>query len=304
MKIAITGATGFIGKRLCQKLLADNDKVIAFTRDIEKARSVLGGRVKPAIWDVRNPHEISKSADGADAIVNLAGENIGEGRWTEEKKNRLLKSRIETGRAIVEAIKGMNKRPEVLIQASAIGYYGKCGDEILDESSAPGEGFLAEVTEKWEQSTREVLSFGVRRVIIRTSPVLGPFGGLLPQMIKPFRFFVGGVVGKGNEWFSWIHLDDEVGAIRFLIESKNQKDVFNLAAPNPIMTKDFFKTLGKVLKRPCWLKVPAPLMYILMGEKADELLFSSKRVMPKRLLEAGFKFNFSDIHSALRNIFT
>jgi len=304
MRIAITGATGFIGQNLSNELIADGHEIVAFSRDIQKTKSILGNQVRPAKWDAKNPKEIAKSADGVDAIVNLVGENIGEGRWSEDKKDAILKSRTEAGKTIIEAINEMKRRPEVLIQASAIGYYGNRGDEILDESSAPGEGFLAEVTEKWEQSTREVESLGVRRVIIRTSPVLGPFGGLLPQMIKPFRFFVGGVVGKGNAWFSWIHLDDEIGAIRFLIEGKNQKGVFNLAAPNSIMTKDFFKTLGKVLKRPCWLRVPAPVMEILMGEKANELLFSSKRVLPKRLLEAGFKFIFSDIHSALRNILT
>ena len=235
--------------------------------------------------------------------INLAGENIGSGSWTPEKKREILQSRIRVGKAVTDAIRIANDRPGVLIQASAIGFYGDRADEVLTESSAAGSGFLAEVTRAWELSSAEVENIGVRRVIIRTSPVLHPGGGSLPQMMRPFKYFVGGVIGSGRNWFSWIHLDDETGAIKFLLNKSDARGIFNLAVPAPVLMKDFFKALASRMNRPSWLKVPSVVMKGLLGEKADELIFSSKRVMPESLIKAGYLFRFPDIEAALNDLF-
>lgn len=304
MKIMITGATGFIGRHLTALLVKDGCEVTAVSRDIAKARNILGDAVNCVAWDGRRPDILAPVLESQDAIVNLAGENIGKGSWTSDKKRSILESRVSAGETVTRAISLARNRPKTLIQASAIGFYGDRADAILDESASNGEGFLAQVTREWERSSEAVETLGVRRVIIRTSPVLHRSGGSLPQMMLPFKYLIGGVIGSGMNWFSWIHLNDEIGAIRFLLNNDTLTGVFNLAAPAPVTMREFFKTLGRQMHRPSWLKTPAFIMKLLLGEKADELILSSKRVVPKRLLEAGYKFQFSDIESALEDIFT
>lgn len=302
MRIIITGATGFTGKVLSNHLVEAGYEVIALSRRAKKASEIFGQGITVAEWDGKTAKGWAAQADGAYAIINLAGENIGADRWTREKKQSILESRLNAGKAVVEAVKLAKEKPKVMIQASAVGYYDSHSEEILDESSPPGKGFLPDVAQRWEASTEEVESSGVRRIIIRTGIVLGKEGGAFPRLLLPFRLFAGGPLGSGNQWFSWIHLLDEVKAIRFLMEKEGLQGVFNLTAPEHLRQKDFCKILGKVLKRPCWLKVPGFMLRLLMGEMADELLLSGQRVIPKRLLQAEYRFQYPEAESALYEI--
>jgi uncharacterized protein (TIGR01777 family) len=300
MRVIITGATGFIGRALTKELAQGDYEIVALSRN-PQIKSELN-KISYIEWDAKNPNGWTDYLDGAYAIVNLAGENISAGRWTKKRKQTILQSRLNAGKAVVEAVKRVKRKPKVLVQASAIGYYGSREDEILEESSAPGSGYLPEVAQKWEFSTKEVESLGVRHVTIRTGIVLGKSGGALPRLIQPFHFFVGGPLGNGKQWFSWIHLEDEIKAIRFLMKNENLNGAFNLTAPAPLVMKDFCKILGRVMHRPCWLKVPGFALRLIMGEMAEALLLTGQRVQPKRLLEAGYKFSYPEAESALSQI--
>ncbi len=302
VRIMVIGATGFIGKALCPRLLEEGYEVIALSRSKEKGEKILGTQVKVVEWDGRSGKGWLDYANGAHAVVNLAGENIGAGRWTPKRKKAILQSRLDAGRAVVEAAKSVEKKPAVIIQASAIGYYGSRGEEIVDESSPPGEGFLVDVVKQWELSTKEVESQKIRRVIIRSSVVLGKEGGVFLRLVKPFRLFVGGHLGSGKQWFSWIHLEDEVNAILFLIKREDLKGVFNLAAPHQMTQKDFVRIMGKIMKRPSWLPVPGLVLRTIFGEMAKETLLSGQRVSPKRLLDGGYRFLYPEAELALMEI--
>ena len=301
-RIIVTGATGFIGKALCFRLLEEKYDVVALSRSKEKGEKIFGTDATVVEWDGKSSEVWQDYANGAYAVVNLAGENIGSGRWTPKRKQSILQSRLDAGRAIVEAAKSVEKKPRVIIQASAIGYYGSRGDEIIDESSSPGESFLVEVVKKWEQSTQGVESLKIRRVIIRSSIVLGNEGGVFLRLVKPFRLFVGGHLGSGKQWFSWIHLEDEVKAILFLIEREDLSGVFNLTAPHQLIQKDFFHILGKIMKRPSWFPVPGFVLRLIFGEMAKDTLLSGQRVAPRRLLEAGYRFLYPQAELAIKEI--
>jgi len=301
MRVVITGATGFIGRALCKELCKDYE-VIALSRDSSRATKSIGDQAKVVEWDGRTTGSWFQQANGAFAIINLAGENIASGRWNESKKAGILHSRLDSARAVREAIKQMNKKPSVVIQASAIGYYGSRQNEQLDENSAPGKGFLANVCQRVESSVEKVAEMGVRCIVIRTGVVLGRDGGAFVKLAKPFRFFLGGHLGSGRQWFSWIHLQDEVGAIKFLMENEHIKGVFNLTAPEPVTMKKFCKILGKVLHRPSLLKVPGLAARLIFGEMANEMLLSGQKVLPKRLLNTGFDFKYTDVKHALNDI--
>jgi len=301
MRVVITGATGFIGKALCQSL-HDDYEIIALSRDAEKARESLVQLAKVAQWDGKTTTGWINQLDGAIEVINLAGENLGSGRWNQAKKERILRSRLDAIEAIAEAIKHVQKKPKVLIQASAIGYYGSRQDEPLDETSPPGEGFLTNVCGSVENAAQDIERLGVRCVIIRSGVVLGSQAGALPRLAKLFRFYLGGHLGSGKQWFSWISLDDEVAAIRFLMENENLHGIFNLTSPQPVTMRDLCKTLGKVLHRPAWLAVPGFILRLALGEMADEMLLSGQKVLPERLLKAGFKFEYPTIENALSAI--
>ncbi len=301
-RIIVTGATGFIGKALCFRLLKEGYEVIALSRSKEKGEKIFGSDVTVAEWDGKSSKGWLDYANGANAVVNLAGENIGSSRWTAKKKQAILQSRLDAGRAVVEAAKSVEKKPWIIIQASAIGYYGLGGDEIIDESSSPGEGFLAEVVKKWELSTQEVESQNIRRVIIRSGVVLGKEGGAFFRLVKPFRLFVGGHLGSGKQWFSWIHLEDEVNAILFLIQRVDLKGIFNLTAPHQLIQKDFACLTGKIMKRLSWLPVPGFVLRLFFGEMAKEMILSGQRVSPRRLLEGSYRFLYPEARSALKEI--
>jgi len=298
-RVLITGATGFIGRALAGELASGGYDVAALTRNVAKSAGIFGKGVQSVFWDGRTADGWASLADGAHAIINLAGDNLAEGRWTGAKKNRILKSRLDAGAAVVEAVRGARLKPEVVVQASAVGFYGPRGDEEIEESSTPGDGFLPEVVRAWEDSTREVEALGVRRVVIRSGLVLGRDGGVFPRLAMPFRFFAGGPLGSGRQWFSWIHILDEVRAVRFLVEREDLAGVYNLTAPNPLIEKDVCRAIGQALGRPCWLPVPAFVLKLLFGEKAKETILEGQRVFPRRLAEAAFAFRHPNADGAV-----
>ena len=301
MRVVITGATGFIGRALCKALHGDYE-VIALSRDASKAAKSVGETAKIIEWDGRTTGSWFKQANGAFAIINLAGESVASGRWNESKKAGILHSRLDSTKAVLDAIKQVDKKPTLVILASAIGYYGSRQNEKLDETSTPGKGFLANVCQRVESSAEEIEGVGVRCVVIRTGVVLGRDGGAFAKLVKPFRFYLGGYLGSGRQWFSWIHLEDEVKAIKFLMENEHLKGVFNLTAPQPVTMKEFCKILGKVLHRPAWLNIPAFAARLAFDEMADEMLLSGQRVLPKRLLNTGFNFQYTNVEQALNDI--
>lgn len=303
MRVVITGATGFIGRALCKELHKDYE-VIALSRDSNRATKSVGDWAKVVEWDGRTTGTWIRQADGAFAIINLAGENVASGRWNKSKKAGILHSRLDSARAVLEAIKQVGKKPTVVIQASAIGYYGSCGNKGLDESSPAGKGFLADVCRNSEIIANQIEEAGVKCIVIRTGVVLGSDGGALPGIMRPFHFFLGGHPGSGRQWFSWISLDDEVAAIKFLMENENLKGVFNLTSPQPVTMKKFCRKLGWIIRRPSWLFFPGFIMRLALGEMANEMLLSGQRVLPKQLLAAGFEFEYPDVKKALKAIRT
>jgi uncharacterized protein (TIGR01777 family) len=234
-------------------------------------------------------------------IVNLAGENIGQGRWTAERKRRIRESRLNAGQAVVEAVVGAAGRPQVVVQASGIGYYGSTGEEEITEEAPPGADFLGRLAVEWERSTQPVGRLGVRHVVIRTGVVLSAEGGALPRLMLPFRSFLGGSMGRGRQRVSWIHISDEIRAIRFVLENEAASGPYNLAAPNPLTNGQFARVLGRVMGRPAWLPTPAPALRLLLGEMSVVLL-TGQRAVPHRLLEAGFSFRFPNLEGALEDL--
>jgi uncharacterized protein (TIGR01777 family) len=301
MKIVVTGATGFIGRALCNELAKKHD-VIAFTRRPEKASVLFGKPVDIVKWNPNDLDGWEKCLDGSEVIVNLAGTNLASGRWSKNFKAKILDSRIKASKAIIQAIVQSKIKPKAIITASAIGFYGSRADEKLDEESSGGIGFLAGVAQKIEECSREFETFGLRSVVIRTGIVLGSSGGALPKMIMPFKFFLGGYWGSGDQWMSWISLADEVAAIKFLIEKPNSYGAFNLTSPQPIQNRHFFQILAKVLRRPCWLPIPAFLLKIMFGQMAGELFLAGQRVCPAKLIDAGFEFKYPELKKALESI--
>ncbi|RPJ02074.1 MAG: TIGR01777 family protein [Candidatus Aminicenantes bacterium] len=301
-RIVIAGASGFIGRALVRELAENGHEVVALTRNAEAARARLPEGVQAAEWDGRTAADWRRHVDGALAIVNLVGDNLARGRWTRAKKERIVSSRALPGAALVQAVREAGTKPLAFVQASAVGFYGNPGEAEIDESSPPGAGFLAGVVRQWEGSTRDVEAHGVRRVVTRSGLVLGRSGGSFPTLVRPFRFLVGGPLGGGRQWFSWISLEDEVRAIRLLIGRRELSGPFDLTAPEPVRQKDLCRIIGKAMRRPCWFPVPAALLRLLFGEKAEQVLLVSQRVLPRRLVRAGFEFRHPDAASAVSAI--
>lgn len=301
MRVIITGGTGLIGKALCTALVNDQHSVIALSRNPDKSIGLLSG-VRLEQWDGKTAAGWGALVDGADAIINLAGEGIADGRWSKERKKSIRESRINAGLAVMEAIKQATNKPKVLLQASAVGYYGPHGNELVTEETAMGNDFLAKVCHDWEASTVSATPMGVRRAVLRTGVVLSRQGGALPKMAMPFKFFAGGPVGNGKQWLPWIHIDDEVRAIQFLLNQAEASGPFNLSAPNPVTNKEFGQTLGKVMGRPALAPAPAIAMKTIFGEMATVLL-DGQRAVPNRLQALGFTFTYPTLEEALRNLF-
>jgi len=302
-RVVITGGTGFIGGRLCELLLDSGYAPVVLSRRPDKVMQRFAGRVRGVAWDGKSADGWAEHAAGAYGIVNLAGASIGSGRWTAAVKQGVLESRINASKAVLEAVERAGVKPQVIVQGSAVGYYADCGDGVIDEDGPRGGGFLASVAERWEKTTQVAASLGVRVVAIRTAMVLGRGGVLLDRLALPLRLFVGGPMGSGRQWLPWIHLDDEVRAIHFLLERPDLDGAFNLASPNPLQNAAFMRALGAAIHRPSWLRVPAFVLKALLGEMAEELVLSGMRVRPQRLLEAGFEFRYPDIESALHEIY-
>jgi len=292
MNITITGGTGFIGRPLVKRLLANGHSV-----------HVLGRTAPPegvpfSAWDPAEGEPPQESLAGADAVVYLAGEPVAQ-RWTREARRRIRDSRVEGTRLLVAAVSRLSQKPSALICASAVGIYGSRGDEVLTESSPPGRGFLADLCQEWESSADLAGFLGLRVVKLRIGVVLGPAGGALQRMLPPFRAGLGGRLGSGRQWMSWIYLDDLAALIRFAIEQPSLRGVVNTTAPNPVTNASFTAALAAVLKRPAVLPVPAFVLNIAFGRMA-EILLDSQRVAPQAAQAAGFRFEYADLEPALR----
>lgn len=300
MRVLITGGSGLIGRALSANLVRDGNEVIVLSRQPERVIG-LPENVRAEKWDGRTAEGWHSLADGADAIVNLAGEDISSKHWSAERKRAIRQSRLNASQAVVQAVKTATNKPAVVIQASGIGYYGPGEDEEVTEETPPGHDFLAQLATAWEAFSASQESLGVRRAVIRTGVVLSVEGGALPRMLLPFRFFVGGRLGSGHQWFPWIHIADEVGAIRFLIENKTACGPFNLTAPVPLNNADFSRLLGRQLRRPALIPTPAFALRLAFGEMST-ILLDGQRAIPKRLLQLGYTFRFPEAGPALKDL--
>ena len=299
MKVAITGATGFVGSRLVERLQAQGHQPLILTRNRASA-----DRAFPTLEIIAyTPTESGswqQAIAGCDAVVHLAGEPIAETRWTPQRKQEILKSRQLSTQKIVAAIAQANPKPTVLVNASAIGYYGTSETATFDESSPAGDDFLAEVCQAWEAEAQKVKNAGVRLVILRLGIVLGD-GGALAKMTPPFKVFAGGPIGTGRQWFSWIHRDDLVNLILEALSRKDIEGVFNATAPNPVRMTELCQTIGETLNRPSWLPVPSFALEALLGEGAKVVL-EGQQVLPKRTTSYGFKYRYPTVKQALAEI--
>ncbi|MFW6071136.1 MAG: TIGR01777 family oxidoreductase [Candidatus Bipolaricaulota bacterium] len=305
MRVLVTGGTGLIGRELTGELIDNGHEVVILSRSPEGKGNVSPG-VEVEGWDARTPDGWLGELEKADAVVNLAGESLaGSGlvpdRWTKGKRERILKSRLDAGGAVRKAVEAVEDRPEVLVQASAIGYYGSPGDRVVKEDSEPGEGFLPDTAVRWEAVTEPVEEMGVRRVLIRTGLVLSTEGGALPRIVLPFRFFLGGPLGSGKQYYSWIHIRDEARAIRFLIEDDGATGPFNLVSPEPVTNENFAEELGRIAGRPSFSRVPGFVLRGLLGEAAT-LVLDGQRVKPEALLDRGFEFRYPELSRALEDL--
>jgi len=300
MRVIITGGSGLIGAALARELGGVGHDAVVLTRSSRKEQMPPG--VRAVQWDGTTSSGWGSLLDGDTAIVHLAGESIASGRWTADKKRRIRESRVGSGQAVLQAIHEAAVKPRVLLQGSAVGYYGPRGDEVIREDAAPGgDDYLTTVCKEWEASTAEAEALGVRRALLRTGVVLAREGGALPKMSLPFKMMAGGPLGDGRQWFPWIHLADEVGAIRFLLDRGDARGAFNLTAPNPLTNRDFTRLLAQALHRPGFLPAPGFALRLALGEMADMLLHG-QRVVPARLLELGYTFRYPEAAAALRSL--
>lgn len=293
-RVAVTGSTGLIGTPLVRALRADGHAVLRLVR----SRPVSGG--DEVYWNPALGEIDTAALEGVEAVVHLAGENVGQPPWTEERKRRIRDSRVQGTTLIARTLAGLSPRPRVLVSASATGWYGDRGDEVLTEASGPGTGFLAEVCRAWESSADPARDAGIRVVHPRIGVVLTREGGALERLLTPFRLGVGGKLGSGKQWMSWVALHDVVEAVRFALRADSLSGPANLTSPAPVTNEEFTRTLGHVLGRPTVLGVPEFALKLALGQMADEALLASQRAVPDRLREAGFVFQYPDLEGALR----
>lgn len=294
MKVVVTGSRGLVGSAFLSSLAAGGHQAVRLVR----------GRSAPGefLWDPEKGSVDAQAFAGADSVVHLAGENIAAGRWTESRKRRIRDSRVGGTRALAEALARLERKPRALVCASAIGFYGDRGDETLTEASSAGSGFLPEVCKEWEAASRPAAQAGIRVAQLRFGIVMTPKGGALRKMLLPFQMGAGGRLGSGQQWFSWVALDDVVGALHHAMLTEGLAGPVNVVAPNPVTNAEFTKTLGRVLRRPTVAAVPAFAARALFGEMADALLLSGARVSPRRLLDTGYRFLYPDLEGALRHV--
>ncbi len=300
MKVLVTGASGFIGSAVCDALLARGDQVVGLTRDPKQGRKSNPNVIWHA-WAPTLERPPKQAFEGVDGVINLLGEKINQ-RWTEDSKRRIMESRRTSTHNLVGTIAGLEKKPKVLVSQSAIGFYGDRGDALVDESSDSGSGFDAEVVREWEKAAREVEGAGVRLVIVRTGHVLDPSGGLLGQLLPPFKLGAGGPIAGGDQYMSWIHIEDEVGILLWALESEKVSGIVNLTAPNPVTNREFSKAIGRALHRPALVPVPGFALSLMFGSEFAQVLKGGQRVMPRRALDLGYEFRHPDLDEALADL--
>jgi uncharacterized protein (TIGR01777 family) len=297
MRIVIAGGSGFIGEPLVRRLVARGDDVAVLSRNPAKVRAGRG-----VAWDGKTQGPWSEEVANADAIVNLAGENVGDGRWSEERKQKLVSSRLDATGAIVQALRNAPPRDRVLVNASAVGYYGLRGDEELDEHGPRGGGFLAELVERWEAAARQAEPLA-RLVLLRFGVALSPEGGALKKMMLPFKLGASGPVGSGEQWMSWIDRDDAVRIIEWAIDNRSARGVYNATAPEPVRNRDFTRALGRAMHRPAFLPAPAFALRLAFGQMAEEVLLGGQRVVPRRAEREGFRFELPTLDASFARQF-
>jgi uncharacterized protein (TIGR01777 family) len=294
MHIAVTGSGGLIGSALVPFLATGGHEVIRLVR-----RSPSGDDV---LWDPAQGVRDLSRLEGVDAVIHLAGENIAVGRWTAQRKEEIRRSRVEGTQRLSESLANLSRRPKVLVSASAVGFYGDRSDEILTEESAPGKDFLPQVCQEWEAVTEPASRAGIRVVCLRFGMILSPAGGALKKMLLPFKFGAGGRMGSGEQYVSWIAIDDAIGAIDHAMYTESVRGPVNAVSPTPVTNAEFTRVLGRVLSRPALLPMPAFAARALFGELADALLLASQQVVPARLQESGFRFGYPELEGALRHL--
>ncbi len=302
MKILVTGATGLVGTALVPALAREGHTVCRLVRSATKTAGESVGTFD-VTWDPETGN-LGGAAVGAEAVVNLGGASIVAGRWTDARKSLLRTSRVDSTRALVAALEKMNAKPSVLVSASAVGLYGNRSDEILTEDSAPGNDFLGNLTKEWETEALRAEQFGTRVVLARFGIILTSEGGALPEMMLPFKFGVGGRLGNGKQWMSWITLEDVVAILRLALIKRELGGPINVVAPEPVRNADFVKELAKAMHRPAIFPAPALALRLAMGEMADALLLSSQRAVPQKLTREGYSFASRNLTEALETIFT
>lgn len=300
MRVLVTGASGRIGKALCDELLTRGDEVVGLTRDPDQA-----GAVQPQVswhaWEPTLERPAEAAFEGVDGVVNLVGEKIDQ-RWTDETKKKIMDSRKVATHNLAGAIEGLATKPRVLVSQSAVGYYGNRGDEELDETSEPGKGFDAEVCIEWEKAAHEVEAAGVRLAIVRTGQVMETGGGILGELLLPFKLGLGGPLAGGNQWVPWIHLADELGIMTWALDDEQVSGTVNATSPNPVTNKEWSKALGRALHRPAVLPIPGFATEIKFGREFGKVAQGGQRVLPKRTEELGYAFKYPEIDGALRNL--
>lgn len=298
MKIVLAGGTGFIGSAVKLRLLRDGHHVVLLTRRPERVRPPAGESIEVEGWDGRSGGPWQRCVSGADAVINYTGESVIAGRWSPRRKAELLNSRLQPTRALVEAIAQADRKPALMISASATGYYGDVRGGRVTESHPSGGGFLAYVCRGWEDEARRVEAHGVRLMISRTGPVIGRDDEFLSRMLPVFRAFLGGVVGSGDQWIPWIHREDVAGIVAFALDHADISGPVNVTAPEPVTMRRFAHTLGEVLDRPVWTRVPSPAVRVAMGEMAEAVL-AGQAAVPEKLAAAGYQFRYPTLREAL-----
>jgi uncharacterized protein (TIGR01777 family) len=300
VRILVTGASGTIGAALCDALLARGDAAVGLTRDPKRARSANPSVVWHA-WEPTLERPPAEAFERVDGVVNLLGERIDQ-RWTEEAKRRIMESRRTGTRNLVAAIAGLKRKPDVLVNQSAVGFYGDRGDAIVDESAEPGESFDAEVAREWEAAAHEVEASGVRLVILRSGQVLDAGEGLLAELLTPFKLGLGGPLAGGRQYLSWIHIDDEVGLLLWALDDRAVSGVVNATAPQPVTNRELSRALGRALGRPAVVPVPGFVLDLRFGRELGGVLRGGQRVVPRRAQDLGYEFRYSEIDEALRSL--
>ncbi len=302
MRFVIAGGTGLIGRQLYVALAKEGHEVTVLSRSEANAQRVLGKKATVMEWDAKNLAGLTSTVEGTDGIVNLVGESIGAGRWTSVQKERILSSRVGATRALVSAMGQCGQKPKVLVNGSAVGYYGDTGDAIVTENAPASSDFLGTLCQKWEAEAQRAEEFGVRVVRLRTGIVLGKDAQALRRMMIPFKLFVGGPIGSGRQWISWIHQNDEIGIIRFALTNVSVEGPVNSTAPEPVTNREFSKILARALHRPSWAPVPGFIPKLVFGEMAQSLLLTGQRVLPEKIMRLGYPFQFPRLQAALEHI--